>query len=157
MCFKLSLFNLQGTMLFRYSLLRSSSFILSHLNWFVKNFFHFFFQTFVWPPCSFEQRLCYFITFSSTCQALFFKFLIRFKSDLCWFLSSDLIILPHLSHPVNHFFIFFRCAAVSFCCFSAAFLKRSIRIPHAASLVNKNFHFSSKNFARVVWFDYASG
>ena len=46
-CFKLSLFNLQGTMLFRYSLLRSSSFILSHLNWFVKNFFHFFFQTFV--------------------------------------------------------------------------------------------------------------
>ena len=43
-CFKLSLFNLQGTMLFRSSLLRSSSFILSHLNWFVKNFFISFFK-----------------------------------------------------------------------------------------------------------------
>ena len=81
-CFKLSLFNLQGTMLFRYSLLRSSSFILSHLNWFVKNFFISFFKL------SCDRRVLsnsdlIILSLSHQLVKHFFKFSIRFKSDSC--------------------------------------------------------------------------
>jgi len=56
----------------------SSLFILHHFQRFVKNFFHFFFQTYfdVFQPIS-RLQLNQFSTFSPSCQALF-------SSDHCF-------------------------------------------------------------------------